>query len=206
MNAVRTCACCNLPKTIFMDSPTAQQVCNDCKAHHGRDYQWIDRLHVSWWRKFAFERESLLRSKVAELKKLRSELDDLTASALDAYATAPDGRWQWLQNDLVRDAENRRDAAYRARDRALSALMSLDILHNDRRKAGWCSCGKSAKVCHEYGLITSVDKLLTQWETRQLDRLHDGKDHWLPDSHPVVIRTGNKSRLLATQHWMSLTA
>lgn len=46
---VKMCLCCGLPRSIYMDSPSAQQVCDPCKQHNSRNLQRNIDLHREWW-------------------------------------------------------------------------------------------------------------------------------------------------------------
>jgi hypothetical protein len=49
---IKECLCCGLPREIYMDSLTAQQVCDSCKQHHSRDLQMVIDLHRRWWHEY----------------------------------------------------------------------------------------------------------------------------------------------------------
>jgi hypothetical protein len=181
-----------------MDNPHAQQVCDLCKAHHGRDLQRVIALHRLWWHQYTTQAVANHRDRV---RGLRSQVEQLSSDLADRewklteltdvverdYESAPLGPLQsWLSTEIVKAAEARTATAYRSRDRHMATLWRLDNRHRDGKQAGTCACGQPAAKCRDRELLDASRDDLYRWENRELERLKDGKRHGLPDEHPEV--------------------
>ena len=103
---------------------------------------------------------------------------------------------KWLNGEAVAEARDRRDAAYRARDRAFRAIWSLDRLHGtSERDENQCACGKRLSKCREAEALQPVVEVLMRWENDQIDRLRRGLPCGLPQEHPEMQKYGPYSRL-----------
>jgi len=202
---IKICVCCGLPRSIYMDSVTAQQVCDPCKQHTSRDLQRNLQLHRDWWLEHAkgvSERNqavaSGLREQVAAQQE-RAETAEARATALGEvidsdYANAPLGDLQmWVQSIIVKNAESRMRSAYRSRDSAMATLWRLDRLHRDGKSRGTCLCGKPEPSCRERKALRQVTSLIDRWEQGELERLKAGKDHGLPGDHPEVLKRSSRT-------------
>lgn len=199
------CLCCGLPRNIYMDAPSAQQVCDPCKQHHSRDLQQTINLHRQWWIEYTSEAVGRHNSLVSGLRSqarderekaadLEAKLDDLSAAVQKNYRDAPLGDLQtWVQSETVKAAESRMRGAYRSRDAVMVAVWQLDQLHKDGRTRGTCACGKPEAKCRDRAALTPVLTALTSWENRELERLKVGKEHGLPSDHPEVMKRSNRS-------------
>lgn len=201
-----TCACCGIPRLIYMDSPSAQQVCDPCKQHSGRDLQQNLLLHRNWWLQYTAARERAHRSTVDTLRtdtsteqaranEAESRVQELATVIDAAYANAPIGDLQqWVQSDLVKRSRSRERSAYRMRDEAMVVLWRLDQLHGDSKRGALCKCGEPIPKCPERKLLTPMIEILDLWEEQQLKRLRSGQIHGLPREHPEVLKkTGYSS-------------
>lgn len=203
LGVILACACCGLPKSIFMDGPQAQQVCDECKAHHNRDQERIKKLHRDWW--IAYDEQQYanyvqivagLRSDLQAEKDRVSELDSRLAQVrvlvVKHFEGAPVGTLQdWLRDGIVIQAHGARDSAYRHRDQAMRTLWRLDKLHNDNDNPGTCKCGLKADKCSVWKALEDEIEDLDKWEQAQLARLEDGREHGLPREHPEVRKRGS---------------
>jgi len=98
---------------------------------------------------------------------------------------------QWLADEEVRTALEKRDRAYRSRDFAFATLWRLAKLHHpDDHHDGRCSCGRHEDTCKELQAISPELGMLRRWEETQIERLDDQLEHGLPDDHPAVMRSG----------------
>ena len=187
------CACCGLPKEIYLDSPSAQQVCGDCKRH-GPASEKVVPLHRDWWIAAAGQLVGAREKACSELKETSTRLAGSAATVMSDYHSAPLGALQqWVQSAAVADVEERSDQAYRSRDRVMAALWRVDALHRDDvRRRGHCSCGKRQYQCPEREALTPAIRILDTWEKKQLDRCFAGKTHGLPKTHPKVIERNGR--------------
>ncbi|ORT47062.1 hypothetical protein [Frankia sp. KB5] len=115
-----------------------------------------------------------LAARDAQIAELMKELDERPTRIVT----------QNLDQQIVDEAIERRDQAYRSRDRAFQALSELRLLH--REGAGdRCRCGQRFQKC---GVAQVVDRYpaLEGWERRQWERMRAGQDHYLPPGHPGV--------------------
>jgi hypothetical protein len=203
--AVTTCLCCGLPKPIYMDWPTAQQVCDECKAHHNRDQELIKRLHRDWWMAHDKAQTSNYSQIVSglrtELRAANDKTDDaesrlvqMRALVVKHFEGAPVGTLQtWLRDGIVINAHGARDSAFRRRDQAMRALWRLDKLHNDDETPGTCKCGPRTEKCSAWKVLADEVEDLDRWEQDQLTRMEDGREHGLPREHPEVRRRSSLS-------------
>src|SRR5690606_9019978 len=80
---------------------------------------------------------------------------------------------------LVREANERADAAYRSRDRAIRSLSYVEERHHSA-DAKMCVCGTTKEKCTEFQATYVVADLIRTWEARNRDRMRQDKDHQLP--------------------------
>ena len=197
------CLCCGPPRSIYMDSQSAQQVCDPCKEHHARNLQRNIDLHRTWWIEYTTE---AVRRPNSLVSGLRAEVDagklninardtriaELTSLISDDYANAPLGDLQtWMRSEIVRRAEARAMSAYRSRDKLMVALWNLDHLHSGG-KAGVCKCVKAEGKCRDLAALATVQPALVSWETGEVERLKNGRDHGLPAEHPEVRKRARR--------------
>lgn len=197
------CLCCNFDRVPSVVSHTEKppQVCPNCSKHFG-DWEKRDRAHVEEWRKFLDRtvdghavRLSTAQEQIAKLEQQVRERDtrieEFVASALEDYSTRPIGDLQqFLQSEVVRDAERKRESAFRVRGRAMRAIWHLDELHRGAGDGKMCECGRPTRECKEFAAVEPVREELYEWERRQIERVKAGKMHELPDRHPEVRKHG----------------
>lgn len=200
----RVCNCCGLPKAIYMDAPSAQQVCDPCKAHHSRDLQKIIILHRDWYVEYTREVAARYQDVVSNLRQkgaadeeriaeLESKIKDLREVIDRDYNDAPLGPLRtWVQSQAVVAAESRMSRAYRSRDTVMAGIWRLDQLHKDGKNQDTCACTKPAARCRDRAALTPLLKALTTWEDREFERLKVGKDHGLPNDHPEVMKRAHR--------------
>lgn len=197
---INQCLCCGLPRSIYRDSPSAQQVCDECKQHNSRDLQRTIDLHRKWWLEYtaradseyrAFADRSRTRIKDADqrIEELEQKLGDLTAVVDSDYRDAPLGELQtWMQSESVKASESKMRAAYRARDSTMVALWRLDRLHGDSKVRGKCQCRERDDTCKARAALAPILPALDRWEARELERLRMELEHGLPRDHPEVLK------------------
>lgn len=197
---IMTCACCGLPQPIYLDSDSAQRVCDECKRHNTGDWQKVARLHMEWvvgFRNMSRERrneeieagrQSTAR-RDARIKELESELAEAVSVIASQYEKSPIGDLQLsVQSTVVARAESRQNSAFNMRSAAMRVIWRLDRIHHEQGSAGSaCSCGKPAKTCRELATVQPFTKLLDDWEDREKDRLNDGRECGLPREHPAMV-------------------
>ena len=193
------CACCGLPNEIYLDSPTAQRVCNDCKNHNTGDWQRVSRLHVQWvvaYSKTVQELRTqelnsardLVRARGTRIMKLEVELHQALGLIANNYETAPIGDLQQsIESEVVKRAEAGRNSAFDMRSAAMRVVWNIDRLHNDDAGGELCSCKKPAKSCRELAIVRPFTKTLDQWESREKSRLAQGRECGLPHDHPAML-------------------
>lgn len=170
-------------------------MCPKCTTHYGA-WEKADRAHVEEWRKVLdctvdenAALHGIARQRIAELEE---RVDEFLALTVENYATRPLGDLQqFVQAEVVRDAERKRDSAFRLRGRAMAALWHVDELHrlaapDDRN----CTCGRSTRECKEFASVDAMREELYEWERRQIERLKAGNMHELPNEHPEVRKHG----------------
>jgi hypothetical protein len=184
-------------------------LCERCLEHQGSSAPIAarrDREHVKLWEAvFAVvteqhsQRVQQLRAEAAQrdqdMTALRETVSDLRGALQADIEQRPVATVQaWFDSVRVREAEDKREAAYRSRDFAMSHIWSLDRLHHtDDRNEEMCSCGKECKRCREWSILDRMTISLDRWETQQLERLRDDLPHGLPDEHPEVLKSGRRS-------------
>lgn len=101
--------CCGLPREIYLDSPSAQQVCDPCKRHSTGDWRIVAETHSKWaqitidelnYRRLlerGGERE-VLAQKDAKIEHLESKLAEASATIVKNYFDAPLGEPQVWAN------------------------------------------------------------------------------------------------------------
>lgn len=202
------CLCCHFTYDAEFKSKADQVVCPTCARHQGTSPQTLehrDRDHSERARRAledqheVYERRlELMRQQCdayrAELDVLRDEVDELKSTiAAGIAATPPESVQHWWETEAIREAQAKRDAAYRSRDYAYRSLWYLDDIHhhdegNDRK----CSCGRAATACKELLVLDDIVDGLDRWVKNQIERLEQGKEHGLPRDHPLVT-TGTRS-------------
>ena len=201
-----TCLCCQVDYVFTFKSSSDHVLCRGCERHQGDSkakLQLKDRDHVALWRsevqlqaEEAAEREAVLESQVKSLKgeltEMRVEASDLRETVRRGFNEAPVlAVEKWLAGEAVNDAHDRRDAAYRTRDRALRAIWALDRLHRaSERDEHQCVCGTRMSKCREAAVLEAMTEALWRWESDQIDRLRRGLACGLPDDHPEVRKRG----------------
>ncbi|MHB1172592.1 MAG: hypothetical protein ACYCZY_08875 [Lacisediminihabitans sp.] len=200
IGGIAQCLCCGLPRSIYRDSPSAQQVCDECMQHHNRDLQQNMDLHRQWWLEYtaraaseyeAFASRCRARIKDAShrIEGLQEKLVNLTAVVDNDYHDAPLGDLQtWMQSESVKIFESKMRAAYRSRDSTMVALWRLDRLHGDSKTRGKCQCGVRDDKCKARAALAPILPVLDRWEARELERLTMGREHGLPRDHPEVLK------------------
>lgn len=198
------CLCCGLPRNIYMDARTAQQVCDQCKQHHARDLNRVINLHRTWWLAYTTEAADRFNLVVANYKKavrekdalatdVQAKLSELTDLVDADYQNAPIGELQtWMQSLAVKAAENRVRSAFRTRDAAMAKVWKLDDLHKEGKSRALCFCGKPEAKCKDREELVDIQNNLVRWESQQIERLKNGKEHGLPREHPEVMKNSSR--------------
>lgn len=197
------CLCCYLPKFKAPADPTDNPppVCDDCTRHYGslgeERTRERERAHVGAWIDFhnhvaaglVAERDAARR----EIAEEREKVERLTVALRDATRAMTDGYFKAeirpelrrdLETDLVRDAQSKRDSAYRALAYANGALLDIAELHEGSVTTGKCKCGVPADRCKELAALRPHEPSLMRWERDQIARMREGKPHGLRRDHP----------------------
>lgn len=204
------CQCCRIPREFVFKSASDHVICKSCERHVGdstakRNLRNAD--HAGLYRSELLicleDRRADARSHAAKLHELDDRIaqrDQIIAekdvAIADLQAAIQTGKLnpaveQWLADEEVRTALEKRDRAYRSRDFAFATLWHLAKLHHpDDHHDGRCSCGRHDDTCKELQAISPELGMLRRWEETQLERLHDQLDHGLPDDHPEVMKVG----------------
>jgi hypothetical protein len=197
------CACCGLERQIYLDGPSAQQVCDACKAHNSRNVERIRELHRDWWiahdeaqfsnyAQIVADLRAALRAEKDSLEERDSRLGVMRGLVVTHFEDAPIGNLQkWLQDAVVVNAHAARDSAFKRRDKAMRAIWRVDHEHNDDKVAGLCKCGLKTDRCLVWKALHDQLEDLDRWDREQVARLKAGKEHGLPREHPEVMKRGN---------------
>lgn len=194
------CTCCAVIQEFVFKSATDHVICKGCLRHQGEAPSKLrqrDTDHRGLWRsELGVLREDLATSRAtateraAESRRLlrvcKAENETLRQSVREGLSDASPGDVQAIMRDqVVKDAQDQRDAGYRARDRAYRALWAVDELHHresvhDTR----CSCGQASTSCRVLVAVELDVEDLRRWERTQRERAREGKPHGLPHDHP----------------------
>lgn len=208
------CDCCKIPRDFAFSSSSDHVICKSCHRHQGdsqgkkalrnEDHAGLFRSELLLSHEDRRADEQRFEDKLEEMKERITQRDTIIAAKDlligDLEAAIRDGDLnpaveRWLADDEVRTALRRRDSAYRARDYAFAALWQIARIHHpDERDDQHCSCTRPAKRCPELVGIAGELDALRDWETTQVERLHDDRDHGLPDNHPEVLKAGWPAR------------
>jgi hypothetical protein len=196
--SVITCACCGLPNEIYLDSPSAQRVCDRCKMHNTGDWHPVAELHTAWVVDYRLEQDKMRLeeldqhrrtsyAKDVEIKALSLRTEEAAAVIANDYVSSPVGHLQdWLRSEVVQKADRRVSAAYRARDSAMAVLWRLDQMHKQRPDGKTCTCGKPTTACREFKALDEFAASLDKWEDREIARLKKNMSTGLPPEHPEL--------------------
>jgi hypothetical protein len=182
------CLCCRRPVWFYFTSASDQVVCPGCTKHQGSSPSREKQRHtedVALWRDDVAEIREQHAQEVASLTERIKELEARLAEEIAKRPTQVVE--QWIGEAEVRDAEEQRNAAYRSRDGAMSAICALALIHREVENHE-CRCGKRVAKCREAQIVEEVVESLDRWETKQIQRLRSDLPHWLPPNHPEVIR------------------
>jgi len=191
------CSCCGLDREFVFMSQSDQTICASCRRH-GQDADKRNLLHRNWWMQFNRQQiaahakvvddwREAVKGQKEQIAARDIQIADLKAVVLDNYDKTALGEIQgWLQSQVVQQAEERMRGAYRSRDRVMGAIWRLDRLHSDAKKAGMCTCGKTALQCKERVALDPVLKTLDGWEAKQIELVKKDLEHHLPQEHPEV--------------------
>ena len=205
------CLCCRLGYDATFKSKTDQVICPTCCRHQGNSPQEVERRtrdHTEQARQAlqaqhdGYERRLALMKQQcdvyrAELERIGGEIDELRDAVAAGIAnTPPESVQRWWESEAIRDAQAKRDIAYRARDKAYRSIWYLDrIHHHDEQNDRKCSCGKAATGCKDLQVLDEIVEALDRWERNQVERCTQGKEHGLPWDHPAVMTAS------ATDRW-----
>lgn len=196
------CACCKIDEWFKFKSSSDHVLCKACLRHQGdssaklkvRDFDHVHR----WEAHFGVAQEEraaeearlhdVIASKDAELGDMRLQISDLRSALEQGVDSAASPEVEhWFADQRIGEASEKRELAYRSRDRAFCALLGIDQRHHeDERRSGLCSCGQRLARCRDYEALLPVVNSLRGWENKQIDRLRTGLEHGLPDDHPEV--------------------
>ncbi|WP_069166717.1 hypothetical protein [Nocardia altamirensis] len=164
-----------------------------------------DSDHIGMWEgalKVAeCDHQSQLDARQAEIHSLSEQLatqrrlvEDLRYSYKNERGLEAESVRRWLDDARVFEAEEKRDAAFRSRDRAMAHLWMINELHHaigiDELK---CSCGRRTNGCREWQAMARIVGPLYSWEQKQKERQAAGLPHGLPDEYfgPSFRRAGS---------------
>ena len=194
------CACCRVIQEFTFKSSSDLVICRSCERHQGdtqskthqRDFDhlnlWSSELRLLEEQRLQERRETT--EKVAKLQARLTAASMENESLRDAVRaglsdTSPADIQRILQDQAVMDAQQERDASYRSRDRAYSALWAVDELHHrDSIEGEYCSCGSRANACAVLAALDPHSEALRRWERAQIERSKARKPHGLPREHP----------------------
>lgn len=197
------CECCKLPNEFYFKTKHDRVICKGCEPHNGslekqqRKLRDHVGLYLSELRLAQEESETQAQrhrdslrdmqdQHSDEISTLNKKIEQLRAALHDGADPAID---RWLADEEVSSARKKRDRAYRARDSVFGAIWQIDRLHHASDKSpDLCSCGTAQHKCRELEAIKPEIVALRRWEDVQIDRLLDGLDNGLPNSHPEVLK------------------
>jgi hypothetical protein len=202
------CLCCHLTFEVTFTSKTDHVICKGCTRHQGDSVGRLrlrDGDHIAGWRselglvdEAHGRRLQLMQQTILayrdEAERVRIENVRLRETLRAGVLAAPHAEVEhWFANQMIGEAHDQRDAAYRSRDRAFRALWAADRLHHhDPARGDRCSCGRPASACRELQAIEGVGEALDHWERTQVDRLERGLEHGLPRDHPRVAASNSR--------------
>lgn len=192
------CECCRLTQTFRLTSKHDQVICKACVRHVGSSSQkteqragdhqglWLSELNLITEARDQL-RSVLRKERLAAQKeqlRLQGEVDRLTEAITSGLSDAsPADVRQLMTQQVVRDAEEARNAAYRSRDRIYHLLWRLDEKHRPEEPGGSCVC--SQDQCPVLDVVDDADREdLYAWERRNVERSKRGYPHGLPQDHP----------------------
>ncbi len=191
------CACCAVRTAFTLTSSSDQVICRSCTRHQGESLAKAtlrDRDHVGLWssevelvrEEFAAHRAQARTAQeqlTRQLEQVRLENQGLRQALERGFETAaPADVQKILTDNVVKEAQEQRDAAYRSRDHAYRGLWAVDDLHHEAEEPDQCSCG--AASCPVLEAMGHVRQSLYDWENKQIARAREGRDHGLPRDHP----------------------
>jgi hypothetical protein len=171
------CPCCRL-RQIYSRLP----VCTDCELHQGNTGTKLQRRnddHVRAWSKarsvLTAQTRRATERLVKELDEARIELEQRPVRIVREN----------LDAETVEKAVSDRDIAYRSRDIAMQALCRVRLLHRERAPSE-CSCGRNYSKCQTAQIVQEYEAL-ANWEAKQITRMRQNLNHYLPDNHPAIL-------------------
>ena len=197
-DVVVACECCRLNQPFRLTSKHDQVICKACVRHVGNSSQKTEQRnsdHLGLWLSeltLLIDVRDGLRSRLSreqaaarqEQLRMQGEIDQLTEAITQGLSDAsPADVRQLMTQQVVRDAEEARDTAYRSRDRVYQLLWRLDEKHRPDEREQSCVCGQ--RPCSVLDVIGDDDRQdLYAWERRNVDRSKKGYPHGLPRDHP----------------------
>lgn len=192
------CECCRLMQPFRLTSKHDQVICKACVRHVGSSLEKTEQRskdHLGLWRSevqiLTEVRDELRRTLGQERAaakqardQMQGEITRLTEAITQGLSdTSPADVQRLMTQQVVRDAEGARDAAYRSRDRVYQLLWRLDEKHRPGGGTDSCVCGQSRCPVLEV-VDDEAREDLYSWERRNIERSKKGYPHGLPNDHP----------------------
>jgi hypothetical protein len=205
-----TCLCCELGYRSVFKSSSDSVICPGCSRHQGSTLAKLtqrEQDHRNLYKSELALVEEKRKADVAdvqrshasaqeEAKQLREEVSDLRGAVRSQVGQRPvETIAAWLESEQIAAAVRERDAAYRSRDRAIAVIWQVSEAHLER-DSRTCSCGQSRNRCAMFQAVDPIRPALNSWESKQVQRYQAGREHGLPDNHPVVLKGGRRGRLV----------
>lgn len=193
------CSCCGLPriKPHPRDSDDHRpKQCAPCWEHADSTIQKV-KEHREWWGAYRAtlvaqiaDREAGIERGQQAIQRLTTALADLRRGVIAEVDSDVDHPLHvYLERVAVSEANQKVDAAYRLRDRAMRTVWYMDDRHNEQLN-GDCSCGLKASSCRDLRVLLPIVGELRTWESNQVQRMRQGKAHSLPAEHESGPRGG----------------
>lgn len=194
-----TCECCWITP-VELSLRNSEPLCQPCRGHKFNidnlraDHRRISELLIAKHESGLIGANAEIEGIHARLTQMRAERDALAKAGGEGLANASEDALKAIQAQALIAQQDDVRRAFRARDRAMDAVWTIDERHH-AVVGEKCACGLALHACKEYRELDFFRDEYQRWERKQIELMKAGKDHGLPENHPEARKLNVPSHL-----------